>query len=43
MICIEVAKKFGKDVVYGVLLALFPFIFFPILGFGDAQYNSNAS
>lgn len=43
MICIEFAKKFGKDAVFGVLLALFGFIFFPILGFGDAKYQSNAS
>ena len=42
MVCIEVARKFGKDTVYGVGLAFLPFIFFPMLGFGAAQYNPKA-
>jgi uncharacterized protein DUF5684 len=42
MICIEVARKFGKDTLYGVGLAFLPFIFFPMLGFGAAQYNRSA-
>ena len=42
LICIEIARKFGKDTLYGVGLALVPFVFFPMLGFGDAQYNRNA-
>lgn len=42
MICIEVARKFGKDTLYGIGLAFLPFIFFPMLGFGAAQYNRNA-
>ena len=42
LIGIEVARKFGKDTLYGVGLALLPFIFFPMLGFGSAQYNRNA-
>jgi uncharacterized protein DUF5684 len=42
IISIDVARKFGQGTVFGVLLALFPFIFYPILGFGSAQYNSNA-
>lgn len=37
----EVAKKFGKGGGYGVGLTLLPFIFFPMLGFGSAQYQSS--
>lgn len=32
------AKAFGKDIVMTLLLIFLPFIGFPILGFGDAQY-----
>lgn len=43
---IEFAKAYGKGAGFGIGLTLLPFIFFPILGFGDAQYmgisnNSN--
>jgi hypothetical protein len=38
-VCIAVAKKFGKSDAFGIGLALLGFIFFPILGFGDAQYQ----
>jgi uncharacterized membrane protein YhaH (DUF805 family) len=36
---LDIAKSFGKDALYGVGLALLPFIFFPMLGFGKAQYQ----
>ena len=37
----ELAKRFGKDTVFGVvLLWLFSFIGLPILAFGDAKYSS---
>jgi hypothetical protein len=36
---IEVAKKFGKGTGFGIGLALLGFIFYPILGFGDAKYQ----
>jgi hypothetical protein len=39
VLCIEVAKNFGKGAGFGVGLALLPFIFFPMLGFGSAQYQ----
>ncbi len=32
------AKSFGKDSGYTVGLIFLPFIFYPILGFGDAKY-----
>jgi hypothetical protein len=39
VISIDVARKFGQGTGFGIGLALFPFIFYPILGFGDARYN----
>jgi hypothetical protein len=38
IISIDMAKAFGKDVIFGIGLAFFGVIFYPILGFGDAQY-----
>ena len=38
LVNLEVAKNFGKGAGYGIGLWLLPFIFYPILGFGDAQY-----
>jgi uncharacterized membrane protein YhaH (DUF805 family) len=37
-----VAKNFGKSSGFTVGLVLLPFIFWPILGFGDAQYQGIA-
>jgi hypothetical protein len=39
LVSIEVAKRFGKSEGFGIGLAFLGFIFFPILGFGDAQYQ----
>ena len=39
LVGIAVAQKFGKGTGFGVGLALLGFIFYPILGFGDAQYQ----
>ena len=36
---IDLAKKFGKDAGYGILLAILPIIGYPMLAFGDATYN----
>lgn len=38
ILMIEIAKNFGKDTGFGIGLALLGMIFWPILGFGDAQY-----
>lgn len=38
LILIELAKSFGKSTLYGIGLVFLPFIFFPMLGFGSAQY-----
>lgn len=36
---IDVAKNFGKSALFGLGLAFLGFIFYPILGFGDARYS----
>jgi hypothetical protein len=38
IIAIDIAKAFGKGTGFGLGLAFLGFIFYPILGFGDAQY-----
>ena len=38
IVFIDFAKAFSKGAGFGLGLAFFGFIFFPILGFGDAQY-----
>ncbi len=40
---VDIAKSFGKGTGFGIGLALLPFIFFPVLGFGDAQYQGPVS
>lgn len=42
LICMGVAKNFGKSELYGIGLALLGFIFFPLLGFGNARYRKVA-
>ena len=39
VLCIDLAKNFGKGAGFGVGLALLGFIFWPILGFGDAVFR----
>ena len=39
LVSIEIAKKFGKSSGFGVLLALFGFVCWPILGFGKATFK----
>jgi hypothetical protein len=38
VLAIDIAKNFGKGPIFGLGLAFLGFIFYPILGFGDAQY-----
>jgi hypothetical protein len=40
MLCSELAKRFGKESGYAIGLFLLGPIFFPMLGFGDAQYQA---
>ncbi len=36
---IDLARAFGKGIGYGLGLWILPFVFFPLLGFSDAQYR----
>jgi|SRR6185503_407179 len=39
LVSVAIAERFGKGAGFGVGLAFFPYIFWPILGFGSAQYS----
>jgi hypothetical protein len=43
LVAVDLAKAFGKSVVFAVGLILLPFIFYPILGFGSATYSKPAA
>ena len=40
IVMIEIARRFGKGPGFGIGLAFLGIIFFPILGFGNAQYSA---
>jgi hypothetical protein len=40
---VDVARGFGKSAGFGVGMWLLMFIFYPILGFGDARYQGAAA
>jgi hypothetical protein len=42
MVSMDLARKFGQGVGYAVGLIVLPFIFYPMLGFGDSRYNPAA-
>ena len=37
---IRLAKQFGKETGFGVLMAFFPFVMYPILGIGSAKWTA---
>ncbi|MEZ6065873.1 MAG: DUF5684 domain-containing protein [Planctomycetaceae bacterium] len=39
ILCIDLAKSFGKSEAYGIGIALLGFVFLPMLGFGSARYR----
>ncbi len=39
LIAIDMAKAFGKGAGFGIGLAFLPFVFYPMLAFGDATYQ----
>jgi hypothetical protein len=45
LICLpfDIAKRFGKHALFGLGLLVLPFVFYPILAFGKAQYRAPAS
>jgi len=42
IVLVRLARSFGKDVGFAIGMIFLPFIFYPILGFGDAQYSKPA-
>ncbi len=36
---LDMAKAFGKDVGWGIGLIFLPWLFYPLMGFGDATYQ----
>lgn len=42
-ICIDLAGKFNKGILFGLGLTFLSFIFYPLLGFGDYQYQGTTS
>ena len=43
IVCIDLAKSFGQDALFGIGIVFLGFIFIPILGFGDAKYVGPAA
>ena len=43
LVTIDLAKSFGQGTGYGIGLVFLPFIFSPMLGFGDASYRGPAA
>ena len=43
MMVFALAEKFGKEAGFAIGMLLLPFIFFPMLGFGDAKYQGRKS
>jgi hypothetical protein len=43
VVCIAIAARFGKGAGFGIGMALLPFIFWPILGFGDSRSTQLAT
>ena len=39
LVCLGIAKAFGRDIGTAIGLYLLGFVFWPILGFGSAQYK----
>jgi hypothetical protein len=39
MLALDLAKSFGQSVGFAIGMILLPFIFYPVLGFGKAQYT----
>ena len=40
VVSMALAERFGKEPVYGIGLAFLPFVFYPMLGFGQDQYQA---
>ncbi len=42
IVSISLARNYGKSELFGVGVYFLPFIFLPILGFGDARYDPDS-
>ena len=42
LVAVELAKCFGQGAGFAVGMILLPFVFYPILGFGDSRYRGPA-
>ncbi|WP_374758343.1 DUF5684 domain-containing protein [Thermonema sp.] len=40
---IDLAKSFGKGTGFGIGMLLVPFVFLPMLAFGDAEYEGSST
>jgi nicotinamide riboside transporter PnuC len=43
ILTVDISKNFGKGVGFAIGMIFLPFIFWPILGFGSAQYQGPAA
>jgi hypothetical protein len=39
LVNVEVAKRFGRTETFGVVMSVFGFVLYPLLGFGRAEYD----
>jgi hypothetical protein len=42
IVMIAIAERFGRSALFGLGLAFLGFIFWPVLAFGDSEYQSHA-
>jgi len=42
IVCVGLAKNFGKSEGFGIWMVFLPFVFFPALAFGSAKYMAAA-
>lgn len=43
VVTVDISKRFGKGIGFAIGMIILPFIFWPILGFGSAQYQGAAA
>lgn len=43
LLAVCIAERFGRSIPFAVGLIVLPFVFYPILGFGESQYTPAAS
>jgi len=39
VVSVDLATRFGRGILFGLGIGLFPFIFLPVLGFNDSEYE----